>query len=230
MPISQLSQIDTTCYLAIWQITETIEELTQKLLQYPEINTSEFEILNIEKQQKEWLSSRLLIAELCKTVNLSFDAILKDAFGKPFLASLATNIKTNYISISHSFPYSAAVLHTEKSVGIDIELINPKLAKIALRMFHAQELEWATTLHDFALLWCAKEAMYKWYGKRGIDFKKHLRILQNNDKFDNKFDNNMEKKLEKSYQGNFQNPETEKWESVELINFYLNDYQIVICY
>jgi phosphopantetheinyl transferase len=218
MPITKLSQINNTCYLAIWRITETVAELSQKLSQYPQINTSELETLNIEKQQKEWLSSRLLIAKLCQTVDFSFDKILKDEFGKPFLLGS----ENNHISISHSFPYSAAVLHTEKSVGIDIELINPKLAKIAVRMFHAQELEWATTIQDFALLWCAKEAMYKWYGRRGIDFKKHLRVLQT---YDNFVDN-----LEKSYQGNLQNPETETWEIVELINLYLDDYQIVICY
>ncbi len=228
MPLIELKNIDSDCVMAVWHIQESVAELSEMLPKY--LNKIDLELLNLEKQQQEWLSSRILVYHVCDFID-KFSAkfqkdLQKDSFGKPFLVIENQII---HVSISHSFPYSAVVLHRNKAIGIDIEQVNPKLEKIAKRMFHADELQWATTLQDLALLWCAKEAMYKWYGKRGIDFRKHLSILQ--------YERiNVEKlSVEKFYVGKFyigklSYPETETHELLKLFTQQITDYQIVVCY
>jgi 4'-phosphopantetheinyl transferase len=34
----------------------------------------------------------------------------------------------------------------------------------------------ATILNGLYVCWCAKEAIYKWHGKKGLEFKKHIHI------------------------------------------------------
>lgn len=228
MPLIELKNIDSDCVMAVWHIQESVVELSEILPKY--LQKIDFELLNIEKQQQEWLSSRILVDHICdfldkSYINLQKD-LQKDSFGKPFLV---IENQVIHLSISHSFPYSAVVLHRNKAVGIDIEQINPKLEKIAKRMFHADELQWATTLQDLALLWCAKEAMYKWYGKRGIDFRQHLSILQYEKAHIDKF--YVEKfYVGKLHIGKLSYPETETHELLKLFTQQITDYQIVVCY
>ncbi|HEY5692353.1 MAG TPA: 4'-phosphopantetheinyl transferase superfamily protein, partial [Cyclobacteriaceae bacterium] len=130
--------------------------------------------LNIISPQKrlEWISGRILIQNLAVSANIPFHGIHKDEFGKPFLRK-----STHQISLSHSYPYVAAQIHPDRSVGIDIEQPKQKLLKIAPRILDAIELEDAgTDIVKHCIYWCAKEALYKVYGKRGLLFTNHLHI------------------------------------------------------
>ena len=209
MPIVQIQKINKEAIIAIWHITETVKTL-QELLPKSQV-TKDFLLLTIEKQQTEWLSSRLLLYMVAEYLGVAVQNIRKDEFGKPYLQ---TNLQEYAISISHAFPYAVIALHTQKNIGVDIELRSTKLEKIAKRMFHSEELQWATTLQDFALLWCAKEAMYKWYGKRGIDFRQHLRVIPTHTK----------------HVGKFSFPDSSQHEYLELFSTEIADYQIVACY
>ncbi|MEM6299131.1 MAG: 4'-phosphopantetheinyl transferase superfamily protein, partial [Bacteroidota bacterium] len=83
-----------------------------------------------------------------------------------------------HISLAHQGEWAAVILHPRKSVGIDLETPSPKIDRIAPRLFSEKELHWADTPERRCMIWCAKEALYKWYGKRGLFFKEDLQIAR----------------------------------------------------
>jgi phosphopantetheinyl transferase len=104
--------------------------------------------------------------------DLPYSGIHKDEFGKPFLREL-----THHISLSHAYPYVAVQLDSNKSVGIDIEQPTEKLLRIAPRVLSMEELENAgSDIRKHCVYWCAKEALYKVYGKRGLHFADQLLV------------------------------------------------------
>ena len=120
----------------------------------------------------EFLAGRALIKSLLHHWNLPFEGLRKDPFGKPYLAGSEMQI-----SLSHSFPFVAAVLHRNKNVGIDLEQPKSKLLRIAPRVLSKAELSDAgENIVKHCIYWCAKEAMIKIYGKKDLVFSKNLFI------------------------------------------------------
>lgn len=129
---------------------------------------------NIANPQKrlEWMAGRLLLRHLAGASGLDYHGIEKDGFGKPFLKN-----HHHHISLSHSYPYVAAQLSPARPVGIDIEQPKEKLLRIAPRILDKTELENAgANITKHCIYWCAKEALYKIYGKRGLLFTHHLKL------------------------------------------------------
>ena len=93
------------CIIAIWEITETLEELL-KLSHL--ISTADF---NTEKRKKEWLASRLLLNEINPNYSISYNA-----FGAPELNN------SSYISISHSKELVAIII-SKQQVGIELQVV-----------------------------------------------------------------------------------------------------------
>jgi 4'-phosphopantetheinyl transferase len=205
MPLILIKELSEDLILGLWHITESTKALLSLLP--TNSNLSDFETLTIEKQQLEWLSSRLLCAVLLQNLGFTASNIQKDIYGKPFLVDIAFQI-----SIAHSFPYATVALHQTKAIGIDIEAHSNKIAGIAHRVFHAEELAWAT-LEDYTLLWCAKEAMYKCYGKRSIDFREHLRVH----------------KHKTGYVGKFLFEKLEVAQNMLLFEENIDNFKIVVC-
>jgi 4'-phosphopantetheinyl transferase len=120
----------------------------------------------------EFFAGRALIRALLREWNISYKGVEKDEHGKPFLSN-----SDIHISLSHSYPYAAAVLHRTKNVGIDLEQPKPKLLRIAPRVLSPGELVDAgedATKH--CVYWCAKEALIKIYGKKDLILSKNLLI------------------------------------------------------
>ncbi len=157
--------------MGVWKITETIEELQLQLpIQW--LANPEYKDKTIVQQQLEWLASRVALQQLAVEVGSPLVAMTKDEFGKPQCANQFLQL-----SLSHSFPFVAVAVHTHLPLGIDIEKQQAKIQRIAPRVFHVEELAWATSAETQTLVWCGKETLYKWYGKRGLDFKAHLKIV-----------------------------------------------------
>jgi phosphopantetheinyl transferase len=102
--------------------------------------------------------------------------ILKDEFGKPYIAD-----SDHFISFSHSHGMSAAITST-KVVGIDIQYIVPKITRIAPRFVAKHENDQIEQHHSsfhldlYHIIWGAKESLYKAYGKRSLDFKTDMSL------------------------------------------------------
>lgn len=84
-----------------------------------------------------------------------------------------------YISLAHSPQYGAAIHHPTRRVGIDVEPVRPKLAKLAPKFLNEAEMTDVDAGHSqfkLQILWGAKEALFKLHRMGGIEFKKHLFI------------------------------------------------------
>lgn len=167
MPVEKIVR-DTNRSWGLWLIQEDEKVLQEQLVNlYPVPDT----ITHLNKRL-EWLAGKLLIRELLQSINLPFNGIVKNEYGKPFLKNLP-----HHISLSHSYPYVAAIIDSEKTVGIDLEQPKEKLLRIAPRILATSELADAgDDLTKHCVYWCAKEALIKVYGKKDLTFAENLII------------------------------------------------------
>lgn len=126
------------------------------------------------KKRLEFLASRLLVQEVCNELEIPYNGIEKDEFGKPHL------IDSEYhISISHSYPMVACAIHPSKPCGIDIESLRPQLVKIKHKFLNPKELAFCgDDLKKLCLHWSVKEALYKIYGRKNLHFAKQFAVQQ----------------------------------------------------
>jgi 4'-phosphopantetheinyl transferase len=91
---------------------------------------------------------------------------------KPYLAGRA-----EHISISHSHDRLVMIVNREKNTGIDIELIRDKVLAIRHKFLNDREAAFAgSDTETLITIWAAKEAMYKCYGLKQLDFRTHLSV------------------------------------------------------
>ena len=96
---------------------------------------------------------------------------------KPYLPN-----EEYHFSISHCGDYGAVIVSKDHRVGIDIELVTAKVERIKHKFLNDHEL-WTIgkqslnqQLHKLTLLWCCKEAVFKWYASGGVDFKDDIQL------------------------------------------------------
>ena len=156
MPITYKIEKEEVSIL-VWEITETLDELLDL---YGNINTSNY---TSEKRKKEHLISRLMVNKICKN-----GAIIYNEFGAPELDN------AKHLSISHSNELVTIIISNKKT-GLDIEKISEKALRTASK-FVAEKNLILLNKEKATLIWCIKEAIYKWDQKGGIDFIKDIII------------------------------------------------------
>jgi 4'-phosphopantetheinyl transferase len=167
MPLENL-HIESTRAWALWKISEDENFLSQLVAPF---ETSPASVTNPTKRL-EFLAGRVLIKNLLAQWSMSFKGLTKDAFGKPFLKN-----SDYHISLSHSYPYVAAIIDKEKSVGIDLEQPKEKLLRIGPRVLSDDELKDAgPDIIKHCIYWCAKESLIKVHGKKGLTISENLRV------------------------------------------------------
>lgn len=158
-------------YLVIWNIKEGKQELISALKQDSSYNLK-LSSIKSETKQIEFLSILKLLEEL----NLTFDDLNYDVFGKPTL-------QKGFISITHSFQYSG-IYYSKKKIGIDIEKFRDKILNIWPKFIskHESELFDFKSVESITKAWTIKESVFKAFGYDSIDFKKNIIIesLKNN--------------------------------------------------
>lgn len=169
MPLDKIEQINPSRLVGIWHITENLDQLLQ-LITLTERQSEEMNLYKVDHKKLEWLSARILIKLMAAQFDINFEGIEKNEHGKPCLTKSPFEI-----SLSHSYPYVAAIIDKTKDVGIDIEQPKEKLQKVAHRFLSTPELDF---IKDDTLMlckaWCAKETLYKIYGLRGLVFSENL--------------------------------------------------------
>ncbi len=171
MPLLFKKNISHEGVMGLWKIQESEKELLSKL------TLSDFEKIFLasikgEGRRKEWLAVRLLLHVLSgrpKRMELK-----KDDYGKPYLSETK-----KYISISHSHEM-AAVVAADVPCGIDIQYPVRKIRRLVPKYCNDQELQCIDSDEDLDtmhVIWGAKEAMYKAYGKRKIDYRKDMNLI-----------------------------------------------------
>jgi 4'-phosphopantetheinyl transferase len=166
MPLIKIQNTGNQSAWALWFISETEQEFTSVLEEQPESA-----IINTTKRL-EWLAGRMLLQQLTDQFGLDYHGTIKDEFGKPFLKNLP-----HHISLSHSYPYVAAQIDLNHEIGIDLEQPKSKLLNIAHRVLSPSELiDAGSDITKHCVYWCAKETMYKAYGKKGLHFSDQLQV------------------------------------------------------
>ncbi len=157
--------IDERTLYAVWKITESVEELRDAII-LREAEETLYQSFVAESRKKQWLAYRLLIRTLLKPDDFPVEY---DQSGKPFLAG-----SDYHISVTHSEDLAAVIISRYARVGIDIEKIKPRIEKVRDKFLSPEESAFVgkeREMEQLTLTWCAKEALYKLYGKRDLDFR-----------------------------------------------------------
>ncbi len=167
MPIYLHESISPEGELGLWDISESVDFFLEKI----SLNASEEKMLEqvVERRRKEWLAGRYLLYHMSGRGEAP--KVEKDGFGKPFIQDSKFDI-----SLSHSGRF-AAVIASSKSVGIDIQQFTPKVKRIEHKFMTEEDSEWMSedcNLEHLHVCWGAKEAMYKAYGKKKLEFREHI--------------------------------------------------------
>jgi 4'-phosphopantetheinyl transferase EntD len=166
MPLVKLQKTGKQSAWALWFISESEGELSEACGE-----TCPPEVINPSKRL-EWLAGRSILKSLVENSGMEYHGIFKDDNGKPFLEKWPHGI-----SLSHSYPYVAAQLDASRPVGIDLEQPKDKLLKVAHRVLNdSEQADAGDHVVKHCIYWCAKEALFKIYGKKGIFFSSHLAV------------------------------------------------------
>ena len=165
MPTHQLNHISSSQAYLIWHIQESEQELFNKLAPNP-AEVALYDHFKHPKRRLEWLAARLAYQLLCKEMNLPYSLILKEASGRPYLASGKV-----HVSLSHCFPFVVAAISQNAPIGIDIQLPDPALESVGVQRRFLNNVEIKDSGQDIEKLciyWSAKEAIYKAHGQQEL--------------------------------------------------------------
>lgn len=161
--------VEENATLGLWEITETVDELLE-ILNFDPFIIQDISLFASEKRKLEYLAARVLLQEVLgekKTITYTKN-------GKPYLVD-----KSHQISITHTGKYVAIILHPTYRVGIDVEKISDKVVRVQSKFLSEAErsaVDMTTTKTHLALLWSAKEALYKILEQEEVAYTKHLTI------------------------------------------------------
>ena len=153
--------------IGIWRIDETPDYFLNRM------NITEESLVKIakmnERRKTEWLAARHLLQQMMGDHIFCYS----DEFGKPVFQD-----NNRHLSISHSRGLATVVV-SDRPTGVDIQEITPKIKRIAHKFMRAEEAESlndVNSLQHLHIYWGAKEALYKAYGRRGLDFRRHILV------------------------------------------------------
>ena len=119
-----------------------------------------------EKRRREHLAWRRIVRrELGLKVHIDYNDV-----GAPIV-----DTADRWISVAHGGE-SVAVAIADRPVGVDIESLSRDFDRVALRYMTDAEIALSEDRRWACFVWCAKEAMYKLYGRRGVELRGELRV------------------------------------------------------
>ena len=149
--------------IGVWRIDGTE---TARFNQIYGREPKELEVLH-RKTSEQRIASRVLLSEMIgKPTELK-----KDEHGKPHLLN-----DDRHISISHTVGFASVMVG--ELAAVDVQEFRPKIVRMADRFLDADERGMAPDVERTTLLWAAKEAIYKFNGKPGLDFRDPITIHQ----------------------------------------------------
>jgi phosphopantetheine--protein transferase-like protein len=169
MPLYRKQEFKDGGTLAIWHITETEEEL-KEIASAPTVEQEDIEQMSAHQRRLESYAVRALLKEIFdERVYIGYE---ED--GSPYIKN------THYeISISHSGKFACIYIHEDANVGVDIESLLRDFTAVEKKILSPDELDYLTEKHkheQLALIWSAKEAIYKLMGERNINFSQQIKI------------------------------------------------------
>lgn len=160
MPLYKIKE-ESQYRLAIWEISEPESFFIER--------TGLIAQSKWEHRRLEFQASRYLLKLLDPA--FPFGNIKISEQGKPFLPG-----ENAHFSITHSFPFVGVALAT-MPIGIDVQIYQEKISRLQQKFLSEEEQKYFNNdIRQITLAWAAKEAVFKWSGLSGIDFKRHMPI------------------------------------------------------
>lgn len=164
----KIKELEQESVIGIWEMSETKDELME-LLDLDPFVTEKVYSFRSEKRRLEYLSIRVLAKEMLHRKK----SIRYEESGRPYFED-----HSHEISITHTGKYAALMLNESKRCGIDIERISNKVVRVQHKFLSEKELSFVPTNNktQLALMWAAKEALYKLVDRRVVDFTNEFQI------------------------------------------------------
>jgi len=168
MPLFYQHNINENSRVGIWQIAEGERFFLAKVPLKKDVSHPH--------KRLQHLAGRYLLPELFPDFPLE-EIVIADT-KKPFLEN-----EKYHFSISHCGNFAAAIVSSRDRVGVDIEMVTPKISRISHKFLspfeHAVVGQYASQNDLITLqtiLWSAKESVFKWYSLGEVDFKEHIQL------------------------------------------------------
>lgn len=164
MPIFYQQDIDENTKLGIWKIEEEENFFLERVPLQREITHPH--------KRLQHLAGRFLLKYLFPAFPVRLIKIADTK--KPFLEDEAY-----HFSISHCDDYAAAIVSKKERVGVDVEIPSFKIDRIKNKFLNAKEfsiLDPQFSITQLTLMWCCKEAVFKWWSYGGVDFSEKIRL------------------------------------------------------
>ena len=168
MPVFYQQTIDRHTKLGIWKIEESEHFFLETVPLQKEITHPH--------KRLQHLAGRYLLRYLFP--DFPYELIRIADTRKPFLENEAY-----HFSISHCGDFAAAIVSSDKRVGVDVEIFSEKIWRVKEKFINKIE---ENTINRFApdnhlskyvtLMWSCKESIFKWYGHGQLDFRKHMQM------------------------------------------------------
>ena len=162
-------KLDNKAEIAVWQVTETEDEL-MKLSSVPTDEMEEISLFRNENQRRQKLAVRALLNEVFEEKMY----LNHHDNGKPYLENCVTNI-----SITHTDKYVAIIISDDDELGIDIESLDRNFAPVeqkALSEDEIDDLDDDKKNEQLAIYWCAKEAIFKRMSQNRVNFAEQIEV------------------------------------------------------
>ena len=169
MPLYKDTAVCENTRILVWKVTEEIDELQHNNFVNPS-NVVRLAGMKSEMHQRAFLSVRRLLA----VAGYSDADLFYDENGKPNLND------GKHISITHSHNFAALII-SNKIVGIDLEWAREKILRIANK-FAATEDHYLkdesieNQILKLTVIWGIKESIFKIRNEPGISFKDHISV------------------------------------------------------
>ncbi|HEV3326329.1 MAG TPA: 4'-phosphopantetheinyl transferase superfamily protein [Puia sp.] len=180
MPLFYQHNINDDTKLGIWHIQEPESFFLEKVPLKRDVSHP--------FKRRQHLAGRYLLAYLFP--DFPVEEIRIADTRQPFLDD-----ELYHFSISHCGAFAAAVVSRSNRVGVDIELVTPRIGRVAEKFLNEGEMQFFNEDYTLfleqwglrgriqqeflTLIWSAKEALFKWYGRGELDFKRHMQLTGN---------------------------------------------------
>jgi len=182
MPLHTHKDINEHSLLVVWEIEETVDWFLSQL-HLDDEEKEKYNGFRTDQRRAHWLAYRYILKNIVGKGN---DIRVRyDEHNKPFI-----DLSDDHISVSHSGKYASVILSKQHPVGVDIEKLTPRLHRIAEKFLTKEETGKdvnSMDIEDLCLHWCAKEALYKLFGERNLDFRDHMQVLDPPDQMEGSF-------------------------------------------
>jgi 4'-phosphopantetheinyl transferase len=168
MPVV-FEKIENDVHLIVYEI-EHDENFYKQGIDFTDFDSLELSKIVNPTKRLQWLASRFWVKKLSKQQQQLF--LKKTELGKPHIVNYPIKF-----SISHSRNLVAVICSNTQDVAIDIETIQDKVLKIKHKFIHPKDFEQGENLQHLAMIWSAKETIYKHYHTKELySFKEQIAI------------------------------------------------------